>query len=112
MRWKYEAEKRLRFFIGDVRDRDRLETAFRGVDYVIHCAALKHVDVGEYNPDEVVETNINGTRNVIHAAIHENVKKVINISSDKAVNPTNVMGASKRICEMILQSWVQQHHRG
>ena len=102
MRWKYENEKRLRFFIGDVRDRDRLDIAFRGVDYIIHCAALKHVDVGEYNPDEVVETNINGIRNVIHAAIHQNVLKVINVSSDKAVNPTNNYGSTKLCAEKLI----------
>ena len=106
MRWKYENENRLRFFIGDVRDRDRLETAFSGVDYIIHCAALKHVDVGEYNPDEVVETNINGIRNVIHAAIHQKVKKVINVSSDKAVNPTNNYGSTKLCAEKLISGAV------
>jgi FlaA1/EpsC-like NDP-sugar epimerase len=106
MRREYENKKGIRFFIGDVRDRDRLETAFRGVDWVIHCAALKHVDVCEYNSDEAVETNIEGVRNVIKAAIHQNVKKVLNISSDKAVNPINNYGSTKHVAEKLIRGAV------
>jgi len=83
------------FFIGDVRDRDRLIMAMRGVDYVIHAAALKHVPVAEYNPMEVIKTNIHGAENVIHAAMQNNVKKVIALSTDKAAAPINLYGATK-----------------
>jgi len=83
------------FFIGDVRDRDRLSMAMRNVDYVIHAAALKHVPVAEYNPMEAIKTNIYGAENVIHAAIENNVKKVIALSTDKAANPINLYGATK-----------------
>ncbi|MBL1140612.1 MAG: UDP-N-acetylglucosamine 4,6-dehydratase (inverting) [Proteobacteria bacterium] len=83
------------FFIGDVRDRDRLTMAMRGVDYVIHAAALKHVPVAEYNPMEVIKTNIYGAENVIHAALQNNVKKVIALSTDKAATPINLYGATK-----------------
>jgi len=83
------------FFIGDVRDRDRLTMAMRGVDYVIHAAALKHVPVAEYNPMEVIKTNIHGAENVIYAALENNVKKVIALSTDKAASPINLYGATK-----------------
>ena len=85
----------LRYFIGDVRDRDRLYRAFRGVDVVIHAAALKQVPTGEYNPLEVIKTNVLGASNVIDAAIDCGVKKVIALSTDKAVNPVNLYGATK-----------------
>ncbi len=85
----------VRYFIGDVRDRERLSMAFAGVDIVIHCAALKHVDIGEYNPFEAVKTNVLGAQNVIEAAIKHNVERVVAISSDKAVNPVNLYGATK-----------------
>ena len=88
-------DKRLRFFLGDVRDRARLTRALAGVDYVIHCAALKHVDVCEYNPIEAIKTNVGGAQNLIEAAIDTGVKKVLAVSSDKAVNPCNLYGASK-----------------
>jgi len=85
----------MRYFIGDVRDKDRLIQAMNGVDYVIHAAAMKHVPASEYNPTECIKTNINGAENVIHAALHHNVKKVIALSTDKAANPINLYGATK-----------------
>lgn len=85
----------LRYFIGDVRDADRLRMAMRGVDYVVHAAALKHVPAAEYNPFECIRTNVNGAENVITAAIDCNVERVIALSTDKAVNPINIYGASK-----------------
>lgn len=85
----------MRFFIGDVRDRDRLTFAMRDVDYVVHAAALKHVPIAEYNPMECIKTNINGANNVIDAAIASNVEKVIALSTDKAANPINLYGATK-----------------
>lgn len=88
-------ESCMRYFIGDVRDKDRLKKAFYGVDYVIHAAALKHVPVAEYNPMECIKTNINGAGNVIDAALDEGIKKVIALSTDKAANPINLYGATK-----------------
>lgn len=85
----------LRFFIGDVRDRDRLILAMRNVDYVIHAAALKHVPIAEYNPMECIKTNIHGANNVIDAAMACGVEKVIALSTDKAANPINLYGATK-----------------
>ena len=93
--------KELRFFIGDVRDAVRLEMAMRGVDYVIHAAALKHVPVAEYNPIECIKTNVYGAENVITAAIQAGVKKVIALSTDKAANPVNLYGASKLASDKI-----------
>lgn len=87
--------KCMRFFIGDVRDKDRLKKAMKDVDYVIHAAALKHVPIAEYNPMECIKTNINGAQNVIDAALDNNVKKVIALSTDKAANPVNLYGATK-----------------
>lgn len=98
---QYPGENRLRFFLGDVRDKDRLVRAFAGVDIVIHAAALKHVDKCNYNPFEAVQTNVLGSRNVISAAIDCDVKKVLNISSDKAVNPVNLYGATKLVTECL-----------
>ena len=92
-------DPRLRYFIGDVRDRDRLDRAFRGVDIVVHAAALKQVSACEYNPFEAIQTNVIGAKNVIDAAIDRNVKKVIAISTDKAVNPINLYGATKLCAE-------------
>jgi UDP-N-acetylglucosamine 4,6-dehydratase/5-epimerase len=88
-------EPEMRFFIGDVRDLGRLITAFEGVDYVVHAAALKHVPIAEYNPLECIKTNIHGAENVIHAAIATGVQKVIALSTDKAANPINLYGATK-----------------
>ncbi len=85
----------MRYFIGDVRDADRLVQAMRGVDYVIHAAALKQVPAAEYNPMECIKTNINGAENVIAAAIANEVEKVIALSTDKAANPVNLYGATK-----------------
>ncbi len=85
----------IRYFIGDVRDRERLERAFSGVDFVIHAAAIKQVPAAEYNPFEAVKTNILGAQNIIDAAIDQNVRKVIALSTDKAANPVNLYGATK-----------------
>ncbi len=85
----------MRYFIGDVRDRQRLVQAMRGVDYVIHAAALKQVPAAEYNPMECIKTNIHGAENVIHAALENDVEKVIALSTDKAANPINLYGATK-----------------
>ena len=85
----------MRYFIGDVRDRERLAMAMRGVDYVIHAAALKQVPAAEYNPIECIKTNINGAENVIQAALENKIKKVIALSTDKAANPINLYGATK-----------------
>ena len=85
----------MRYFIGDVRDKDRLTMAMNGIDYVIHAAALKQVPAAEYNPTECIRTNISGAENVIHAALHNNVEKVIALSTDKAANPNNLYGATK-----------------
>ncbi|HVP43797.1 MAG TPA: UDP-N-acetylglucosamine 4,6-dehydratase (inverting) [Terriglobales bacterium] len=89
----------LRYFLGDVRDRDRMERAFRGVDMVIHAAALKQVPACEYNPFEAVQTNVVGAKNVIDAALDQGVKKVLAVSTDKAVNPVNLYGATKLCAE-------------
>ena len=91
----------IRYFIGDIRDKDRLYRAFEGVDYVIHAAALKQVPIGEYNPFEVVKTNIIGAQNIINAAIDKEVKKVIALSTDKSVNPINLYGATKLTMERL-----------
>jgi UDP-N-acetylglucosamine 4,6-dehydratase/5-epimerase len=85
----------IRFFIGDVRDYERLKRAFRVVDYVIHAAAMKHVHIAEYNPDECVKTNIGGAENVIRACLETNVEKVVALSTDKACAPINLYGATK-----------------
>ena len=86
---------RLRWFIGDIRDRDRLQRALHGVEYVVHAAALKQVDTGEYNPMEFIKTNVLGSQNVIEAAIDAGVKKVVALSTDKASSPINLYGATK-----------------
>lgn len=91
----FNDDPRIRWFIGDVRDRNRLTRAFHGVDYVIHAAALKQVDTAEYNPFEFVNTNIIGSQNVIDAAIDAGVKKVVALSTDKASSPVNLYGATK-----------------
>ena len=91
----------LRYFIGDVRDVGRLEMAMRGVDYVVHAAALKQVPVAEYNPFECIRTNVHGAENVVQAAIRCGVKRVIGLSTDKAANPINLYGASKLASDKI-----------
>lgn len=88
-------DKRMRYFIGDVRDRKRLEVALSGVDICIHAAALKHVPIAEYNPMECIKTNIDGASNVISACLSNNVKHIIALSTDKAANPINLYGATK-----------------
>jgi UDP-N-acetylglucosamine 4,6-dehydratase/5-epimerase len=85
----------MRYFIGDVRDADRLTKAMDGVDFVVHAAALKHVPIAEYNPMECIKTNINGAQNVIDAALHNGIEKVVALSTDKAANPINLYGATK-----------------
>lgn len=87
--------KSIRYFIGDVRDYNRLERAFSGIDYVIHAAAMKHVHIAEYNPDECVKTNVGGAENVIQAALKTGVKRVVALSTDKACAPINLYGATK-----------------
>jgi UDP-N-acetylglucosamine 4,6-dehydratase len=91
----------IRYFLGDVRDIDRLELAFRGVDIVVHAAALKHVPAAEYNPMECINTNIRGAENVVRASIRTGVRKVIALSTDKAANPINLYGASKLASDKI-----------
>ncbi len=103
----------LRFFIGDVRDRERLERAFHGVDIVFHAAALKQIPSCEYNPFEAIQTNVTGTKNVIDAAIDRGVKRVLAISTDKAVNPVNLYGATKLCAEkLVVQGNAYGHGRG
>lgn len=91
----------MRYFIGDVRDRDRLMQAFNGIDYVVHAAALKQVPAAEYNPMECIKTNIHGAENVIAAAIARSVKQVIALSTDKAANPINLYGATKLVSDKL-----------
>jgi FlaA1/EpsC-like NDP-sugar epimerase len=91
----------LRFLVGDVRDKERLQRATENVDMVFHAAALKHVPLCEYNPFEAIKTNVIGTQNLLEVAITENVEKVITISTDKAANPANVMGATKLLAERL-----------
>lgn len=98
---EFRNQENMRYFIGDVRDFERLKLAFRGVDYVIHAAALKQVPAAEYNPTECVKTNIDGAMNVTLAAIECGVQKVIALSTDKAANPINLYGASKLASDKI-----------
>ena len=95
MRSEFEDDSRLRWFIGDIRDKDRLVRAMHGVDYVVHAAALKQVDTGEYNPMEFIKTNVLGSQNVIEASIDAGVTKVVALSTDKASSPINLYGATK-----------------
>ena len=97
-------QEKLRFFLGDIRDQERLIRAFDGVDYVIHAAALKQVPVAEYNPDEFIKTNIIGSNNVIEAALQKNVKKVVALSTDKAAAPINLYGATKLCSDKLFVS--------
>jgi len=94
-RWSMKKYPCIRYFLGDVRDKERLNRAFHDVDYVIHAAALKQVPAAEYNPEEFIKTNIIGAMNVIDAALSNRVKKVIALSTDKACNPVNLYGATK-----------------
>ena len=95
LRIYFKDEPRLRWFLGDIRDLDRLKRAFHGVDFVIHAAALKQVDTGEYNPMEFIKTNVLGSQNVIDASIDAGVKRVVALSTDKASSPINLYGATK-----------------
>ncbi|MBN2144538.1 MAG: UDP-N-acetylglucosamine 4,6-dehydratase (inverting) [Candidatus Aureabacteria bacterium] len=105
MKKKFEKhEKKLRFFIGDVRDKTRLYRAFEGVDYVIHAAALKQVPALEYNPIEAIKTNIYGAENIIDAALDKGIKKVIALSTDKSVHPANMYGATKMVSDKLFIS--------
>ena len=96
--------KKLRFFIGDVRDKSRLVRAFEDVDYVVHAAALKQVDTAEYNPSEYIKTNIIGAENIIEASLKNNVEKVIALSTDKATAPVNLYGATKLCSDKLFSS--------
>ena len=96
--------KFLRYFLGDIRDQERVKTAFNNVDFVIHAAALKHVPAAEYNPIEFVKTNIFGSQNIIEASIFNNVKKVVALSTDKAASPLNLYGATKLCLEKLFIS--------
>jgi len=97
-------DPRLRWFIGDIRDRRRLERAMAGVDYVVHAAALKQVDIAEYNPFEYIQTNIIGSQNVVEAAIDAGVKRVVALSTDKASSPINLYGATKLCADRLFIS--------
>ena len=102
MQRRFEGDERLRFLLGDVRDLERLKRAMRGVDLVVHVAALKQVPACEYNPFEAVQTNIHGAQNVVTAAIEAHVPKTMSLSTDKAVNPVNLYGATKLCGEKII----------
>jgi UDP-N-acetylglucosamine 4,6-dehydratase len=104
MKNQFREDSRLRFFIGDIRDKDRLMRAFANVDYVIHAAALKQVDTGEYNPREFILTNIIGSQNVVDASIDSGVNKVIALSTDKASSPINLYGATKLTADKLFTS--------
>lgn len=101
MQKRYADSKKLRFFIGDIRDKERLERAMDEVDIVIHAAAMKHVPICEYNPFEAVKTNVMGAQNIIEVAINQNVEKVLALSTDKAVSPNNLYGATKLCMEKL-----------
>tara|TARA_B100000900_G_C20566696_1_gene711441 strand:- start:661 stop:1665 length:1005 start_codon:yes stop_codon:yes gene_type:complete len=100
----YDQDSRVRFFIGDVRDKDRLMRALNGVDYVVHAAATKIVPTAEYNPFECIKTNVNGAMNIIDACIDRGIKKVVALSTDKASSPINLYGASKLVSDKIFIS--------
>jgi len=104
MKQTYGADLRVRFFVGDIRDRERLDMAMYGVDYVVHAAALKQVDTAEYNPMEYVKTNILGSENVMLAAINAGVKKIVALSTDKASSPVNLYGATKLTADKLFIS--------
>lgn len=107
------SDPRLRFLLGDVRDERRMEHAMQGIDVVYHCAALKHVPLCEYNPFEALQTNVMGTRNCIGAAHNAGVQRLVLVSTDKAVNPTNTMGATKFLAErLIIDAANYTGHRG
>ena len=98
---KYQDEEKLRFLLGDIRDKNRVKVAMKGVDTVFHAAALKHLGLNEYSPFEAVKTNVIGTQNLLEAAMDNQVERFINVSTDKAANPTSTMGASKLLAERL-----------
>jgi UDP-N-acetylglucosamine 4,6-dehydratase len=104
LKLKLGINPKMRYFIGDIRDKDRLSMAMHGIDYVVHAAALKQVDTAEFNPMEFVKTNVIGSQNVIEAAIQNNVKKVIALSTDKASSPINLYGATKLTADKLFIS--------
>ena len=108
---EYRNHENIRLYIGDIRDRDKLMRKMRGVHIVLHAAALKHVILCEQSPRDAVQTNILGTQNIVDAALVNNVERVLLTSSDKAVNPTNVMGTSKLMCELLMTA-ANAHRRG
>jgi UDP-N-acetylglucosamine 4,6-dehydratase len=109
MKAMFGDDLRVRFFIGDIRDRDRLRMALHGVDYVVHAAALKQVDTAEYNPMEFVKTNILGSENVIMASLDAGVKKIVALSTDKASSPINLYGATKLTADKL---FISANHYG
>jgi UDP-N-acetylglucosamine 4,6-dehydratase len=104
MRQLFGEDPRIRYFIGDIRDRDRLRRAMYEIDYVVHAAALKQVDTAEYNPFEYVQTNVTGSQNVVEAAIDCGVRKVVALSTDKASSPINLYGATKLVADKLFVS--------
>ena len=92
----------LRYFLGDIRDLDRLKNAVKNVDYIVHAAALKQVPTAEYNPEEFIKTNIIGTQNLINACLESSVSKIIALSTDKAVSPANLYGATKLCADKLI----------
>ena len=110
MREEFNNDSRLRFFLGDIRDRHRLVRAMRGIELVVHAAALKQVDTAEYNPFEYIATNISGSQNVIEASLDAGVQKVIALSTDKASSPINLYGATKLVADKVFQS--ANHYAG
>lgn len=99
-----EQRKKIRFLIGDIRDKDRLNRAIEDVDFVVHAAAMKHVPISEYNPDECIKTNINGAENLIECCLQNNVKRVVALSTDKACSPINLYGATKLVSDKLFIS--------
>ncbi len=101
---KYKNFDKVRFFIGDIRDKNRVDVAFKDADIIIHTAALKQIDTAEYNPTEFINTNINGSKNIIENVIYNNIKKVVFLSTDKACSPVNLYGATKFCAERLFLS--------
>lgn len=107
-KWGYGEKNNIRYLIGDIRNYERCKLALKDIDYVFNCAAIKHVDVAEYNPMVAITTNVNGLKNIINACIEQKVKKLLQISTDKACEPTSLMGATKMLGERLIQiRWSQ-----